>query len=216
MIEVKFTVATAEELQATIERVGAMLGGVQMLPITDPPSLALYSDEELLSQLAERGIGGPDPEPSTDVAPEPAPAPRKKPGRPPKLVNAAPADPAAEAAKAAAEAVAAAAAAPAEPKPEPEPDPKPEPEPEPAAVAVAKPVEPSQEAGTVTQNLPTVDQMLKLMTTVYSKCGDIQMVRAMAEKVCGKVNLADCAPDKFPELKRLLESKLVELQGAAA
>ena len=189
MIELKFTSASADELQTSIERILRMLNGATeteraVETVQAAPSLALYNNDELAEELARR-----QDDVKTDTPTEP-----KKPGRPRKIQSVAP-----------------------PPKPTTEAvEQQAEPQPDPAATAVAKPVEPTQAAGTVTGNLPTVDQMLKLMTTVYSKCGDIQLVRSIAEEVCGKVNLADCAPDKFPELKRRLDAKLAELSGAVA
>ncbi len=204
MIEVRFAVASAEELQAQLNRIAAMVSGVQMLPQSEAPPLALFTSEELHEELQSRQAADDarrqSPEPAAATALAAAEPEKRKPGRPSKLKAVAP---------------------PPTPAPEPQPDPANpfEPEPQPAAVAAAKPEVPSQQAGTLTQNVPTVEQMMKLMTQLYGKCKDILLVRSIAEEVCGKVNLADCPPDKFPALKAKLEAKLAEYdapKGAVA
>jgi hypothetical protein len=200
MIEVKFTVASAQDLQGCIARIHQMINGGTpgdgrkdaTINSLDAPSLALYNDGELADELKRRQEGGKPADDTSTTAPG-TDAPKRRPGRPQKLQAVAPPTPPATEEGAATE-----------------------PPPDPAAVAAAKPTEPSQAAGTVTGNLPSVEQMLKLMTTVYSKCGDINLVRGIAEEVCGKVNLADCDPNKFPALKARLDAKLAELTGAAA
>jgi hypothetical protein len=188
MIEVKFTVASAQELQGCIVHMAQMVSGGQTLaPVRqEREGLALYSDEELVEETIRRANPTDPAAASPATAPE---APKARAGRPRKL-----------------QAVALA------PLPGATSEAANEPAPQPAAVAAAKPAEPSTENALAPEPL-TEDMMLRLMQELYAECGDATMVRQLAQQVCGKPQLSEVRPELYPQLKKLIEAELARVRA---
>lgn len=202
MIHVHFEVATADELQQMLERLGHMASGVQSLgqapdPIRDAEGregLALYTDAELVLEVERRRSASGQTE--LDLVPA-----KSKPGRKPKLQAVAPAPAAAPAA--------------AEPPAEASADPAKEPAPEPAAVAKATPTEPKVDNAIAPEPL-TEAAMLKLMQELYAESGDLTMVRGLCTEVCGKPQMSEVRPELYPQLKERIEAELERVRAEKA
>ena len=80
----------------------------------------------------------------------------------------------------------------------------------------ATPHEPDKEATSVAPDMPTEDQVLGLMTEVYSASGDMELVRAIMSDVGGKTQLSQIPPKLWPELIKRLSKEQMRLKGAAA
>lgn len=183
-----------DDLREQVSTLHLMFFGAPLpAPANDPAvpeNLALFTSEELAVELNERSVPAPD----AGANPVPDQAAKRKRGRPPKDKGATP-EPANEAqATAATE------------------------EPAPAAEAVPNgPVEPSKDAHGVAPNLPTEDQMLALLSEVYSDSGDMELVRGIMREVGGDSQLSLIAPGKWPALhERLSQEKQRLAKGNAA
>lgn len=161
--------------------------GAGLPPSLSPAnSLALYDDDELEAErMRRKGIvltsNTPQAEPAPPAEPEAA-APAKKRGRPAKK----------------------------EPE-QPELFPEGQPitgEPPPNVVNIKQAKEPDKNADSVAPSLPTEDEMLALMSEVYSKSGDMELVRGVMQEVGGKTQLSQIPTAAWPALqKRLLEER---------
>jgi hypothetical protein len=159
---------------------------------TEPaPALALYTSEELQGELHRR---------QTSSAPEPATTPttpeKRKPGRPKK--NSAPTPTSASTYKQVELPI------------------RDEAPPLNEAAKPLPPQEPALSGETVAPHLPTEDQVLGLMSEVYSSSGDMELVRAIMSDVGGKTQLSQIPPRLWPELMKRLTKEQVRLNGKGA
>jgi hypothetical protein len=157
---------------------------------TDMPAevnLALFNDEELKTELAERAAIEEAPKSNGGAVVNIDQAPKRKRGRPPKAppTQAAAAEPTAGEAQA----------------------PTNEPAPQAAALPTDAPTEPSRDPAGVAPDMPTEDAMLQLLSDVYSASGDMELVRNCMQEVGGKTQLSMIPVNLWPKLRERLSAE---------
>jgi hypothetical protein len=178
--------STAPELRMQVLELADIIGAEGVPAPPNGESLALYSNEELMSELTLRaaveghaGAKGVDP---AVAANEPTAEPAKKGrGRPKK------------------EAAAATA----------------EPPPSPAATPLAPTPKPDKAASSVAPDLPNEDDVMALISQVYSASNDMLLIRAVLQEVGGKTQLSQIPVNLWPALVARLNQELTRLQQEA-
>jgi hypothetical protein len=186
------------DLRAQLVRFGSH----ESVPLTPTGSIALFSTAELLVELSRRD-DLPIQYPSTgngeaqgaDSHPEPTPpeaeaeAPKKKKQNPRKMQDERKAATMAEL---------------------PHGTPGEEP-----PTAKGTPKEPDTNSASPAPSLPTEDDMLALMSEVYSKSGDMELVRSVMQEVGGKTQLSQINVALWPMLQKRLFAERDRLAVAA-